>query len=123
MAQEIELHTGGLNASPHVTPNLKDPNRSADKGSSASRFVHLSGYCLESKVPKFFELWSKLFSSPEWSDSERLTNLILMSATGDWSANAITHSGEMFMKFVICSHCFFPMKRNFPGNEVDQLSS
>ncbi|VDP04666.1 unnamed protein product [Schistosoma curassoni] len=92
MSQAIELHTGGFDASPFVTPKI--PSCSKTEFSSASRQIHLSSYCLESKIPNFFELWSKLFRSPDWSDQERLSTLIQMSAAGEWSANAISDSGK-----------------------------
>ncbi|KAH8865520.1 Presequence protease, mitochondrial [Schistosoma japonicum] len=92
MNQAMELHTGGLFASPFVTPVI--PSHSKFDFLSASRQIHLSGYCLESKIPNFFELWSKIFRSPEWSDHKRLSTLIQMSAAGEWSANAISNSGK-----------------------------
>uniref|UniRef100_A0A095CF15 Presequence protease, mitochondrial n=1 Tax=Schistosoma haematobium TaxID=6185 RepID=A0A095CF15_SCHHA len=94
MSQAIELHTGGFDASPFVTPKI--PSCSKTEFSSASRQIHLSSYCLESKIPNFFELWSKLFRSPDWSDQERLSTLIQMSAAGEWSANAISDSAHEF---------------------------
>ncbi|KAK4476104.1 hypothetical protein MN116_001326 [Schistosoma mekongi] len=97
MNQAMELHTGGLFASPFVTPII--PSRSKFDFVSASRQIHLSGYCLESKIPNFFELWSRIFRSPEWSDHKRLSTLIQMSAAGDWSANAISNSAH---KFAMC---------------------
>ncbi|KAH8865522.1 Presequence protease, mitochondrial [Schistosoma japonicum] len=97
MNQAMELHTGGLFASPFVTPVI--PSHSKFDFLSASRQIHLSGYCLESKIPNFFELWSKIFRSPEWSDHKRLSTLIQMSAAGEWSANAISNSAH---KFAMC---------------------
>ncbi|CAH8661772.1 unnamed protein product [Schistosoma rodhaini] len=94
MDQALELHTGGFVASPFVTPKI--PSCLKTDFSSASRQIHLSSYCLESKIPNFFELWSKLFRSPDWSDQERLSTVIQMSAAGEWSANAISDSAHQF---------------------------
>ncbi|CAH8571548.1 unnamed protein product [Schistosoma turkestanicum] len=94
MNQAIELHTGGFIASPFVTPKI--PSCSKTEFTSASRQIHLSSYCLESKIPNFFELWSKLFRSPDWLDLDRLSTLIQMSAAGEWSANAISDSAHQF---------------------------
>ncbi|CAH8628955.1 unnamed protein product [Heterobilharzia americana] len=94
MDQAMELHTGGLAASALVTQKI--PSCPKTEFMSASRQIHLSGYCLESKLPNFFELWSKLFRSPDWSDQERLSTLIQMSAAGEWSANAISNSAHRF---------------------------
>ncbi|CAL8073269.1 unnamed protein product [Calicophoron daubneyi] len=95
MDHEIDMHTGGLCASPIVTAKLP----SGEDGAGVStpvRSVHISGYCLEQKVPNFFELWSKLFRAPTWNDTKRLITLILMSASGEWSANAIADSAHRF---------------------------
>ncbi|TPP67157.1 Eupitrilysin (M16 family) [Fasciola gigantica] len=94
MDQAIDLHTGGLHVTPHVTPKL--PGSTTPDTSEAVTSVHLSGYCLESKIPSFFELWSRLFRAPCWSDVQRLITLILMSASGEWSANVIADSAHHF---------------------------
>ncbi|CAH8468327.1 unnamed protein product [Dicrocoelium dendriticum] len=96
MDQAIELNTGGLSVSPHVTPAVHTDATHGPSTDDALLGVHLSGYCLEDKLPKFFELWTKLFRSPTWSDRQRLMTLILMSASGDWSANAMADSAHRF---------------------------
>nr|CAH8869496.1 unnamed protein product [Trichobilharzia regenti] len=93
MDQAIELHTAGLTASALATPKI---SYSEVNCIPTSRHIHLSGYCLESKLPDFFDLWSKLFCSPDWSDYDRLSTLIQMSAAGEWSANAISNSAHRF---------------------------
>lgn len=97
MAQAIELHTGGLSASPFVITKL---GCSQNEHSSAFKSIHLSGFCLDSKLDKFFELWSKLFTKPDWSNFERLITLTLMSSTGEWSANALSHLGKLVCLFI-----------------------
>lgn len=92
MDQAIDLHTGGLYVTQHVTPKLPGPT--STNASEAITSIHFSGYCLDSKVPNFFELWSRLFRAPCWSDVQRLVTLILMDASGEWSANVIADSGE-----------------------------
>ncbi|TGZ59469.1 hypothetical protein CRM22_009042 [Opisthorchis felineus] len=98
MDQAIDLHTGGLNVTTHVTPSLPTlevPDKSLMMPTTRPS-VHLSGYCLTSKLPNFFELWSKLLQTPDWLDKQRLMTLILMSASGDWSANVVADSAHHF---------------------------
>ncbi|KAA3677607.1 presequence protease [Paragonimus westermani] len=95
MDQAIDLHTGGLSLSAHVTPVLPTQT-TITRNTSTAVSAHISGYGLEEKMPKFFELWSKLLRAPTWSDKQRLTTLIMTSASGDWSANAIADSAHRF---------------------------
>ena len=87
LSHQAELHTGGLNAGTHVSMAPNDLF-GFDQG------VLFSSFCLERNFEKMLELWTEIFDRFNFSDRERLTTLIRMSASE--LAAMIAHAGHSY---------------------------
>ncbi|XP_023336821.1 presequence protease, mitochondrial isoform X2 [Eurytemora carolleeae] len=83
----IELSTGGLGASCHVT-------ESPDDLFSITDSLLLSSHCLDRNIEKMFELWSNIFEQIHLKDTNRVSTLVKMAATS--TSNGIAHSGHRY---------------------------
>lgn len=87
LSHQIELHTGGLNASTLVSPDPSDL-MSFEQG------VLFTSYCLERNLDKTLDLWTEIFDRPDLKDSARLQTLIRMSASD--LASELANAGHSF---------------------------
>lgn len=86
-AQQMELRTGGMSVSTHITTDSSQLDM-YEQG------VLLFSSCLERNLPHMFQLWSDIFHSPHFDDEERMRVLVMMSAQE--LANGISYSGHMY---------------------------
>jgi len=84
---KIELSTGGLSAGCNV-------NESPDDLYKISEYLLLSSHCLDRNIERMFELWNLIFEDLHLKDSNRVSTLVKMSATG--ASNGIAHSGHRY---------------------------
>uniref|UniRef100_H3CRB7 Presequence protease, mitochondrial n=1 Tax=Tetraodon nigroviridis TaxID=99883 RepID=H3CRB7_TETNG len=85
-AQQMELRTGGMSASPQVIPDSTQLD-------TFEQGILLSSSSLERNLP-MFQLWSDIFNSPRLEDEERLRVLVMMAAQE--LANGISYSGDLY---------------------------
>jgi Zn-dependent M16 (insulinase) family peptidase len=85
----VDLTTGGLSSSVHVT---ELPGSCA----ALNEAVLISSYCLERNVDKMFELWTEIFNDLHLNDGniDRLKTLLRMSATD--SMNGLVYRGHAY---------------------------
>lgn len=91
MDLETELNTGSLSASPHAVIPLQ-PEGHDD---TARRYLHLSTHCLTNRLPRALELLARRLRGNDWADQTRIATLLAGDAAGQWSANALSHDGEL----------------------------
>merc|ERR1719391_1794074 len=91
METQMDLYTGGLHASNHLS---ECPN---DLGDLSRRGLLVSSHALERNSAKMFELWSDIFHHVFESKDElreRLSTLVKMAATD--SMNGLAYSGHHY---------------------------
>ncbi|KAI0212017.1 Presequence protease, mitochondrial [Lamellibrachia satsuma] len=88
LSEQIDLTTGGLGVSTHVTDHHTDEDL-FEKG------VVFSSYCLDRNVNKMFELWTEIFNRLDLSDTGRLTTLVMMCAAE--MAGSLAGAGHMYV--------------------------
>lgn len=113
LSHEIELHTGGLNASTHVCTDPLDLY-GFDQG------VVFSSHCLERNLDEMLELWTEIFDRVSFRDTERLTTLIRMSAAEQ--AAMLSHSGHSYAMSHSASSLTPAAKQNEVFGGVTQVS-
>uniref|UniRef100_A0A8C9SVM2 Pitrilysin metalloproteinase 1 n=1 Tax=Scleropages formosus TaxID=113540 RepID=A0A8C9SVM2_SCLFO len=86
-AQQMELKTGGMVASPQVITDSADLD-------IYEQGILLTSSCLERNMSDMFHLWSKIFNSPHFEDVERLRVLVMMAAQE--LSNGISNSGHRY---------------------------
>uniref|UniRef100_A0A672JUE7 Presequence protease, mitochondrial n=1 Tax=Salarias fasciatus TaxID=181472 RepID=A0A672JUE7_SALFA len=86
-AQQMELRTGGMSVSTQVIPDSTEMD-------AFEQGILLSSSCLDRNLPHMFRLWSDIFNSPNFEDTERLRVLVMMAAQE--LANGISYSGHMY---------------------------
>lgn len=86
-SQQVELKTGGLHTSVHISPHPTELGR-FEQG------VLLSSHCLEANTEAMFSLWKELFLRLKLEDDERLTQLVQMCAAG--LAQTLADSGHQY---------------------------
>lgn len=86
-SQEVELKTGGLHTSVHISPHPTEHGR-FEQG------VLLSSHCLEKNTEAMFSLWKELILRLKLEDDERLTQLVQMCAAG--LAQTLADSGHHY---------------------------
>lgn len=86
-AQQMELRTGGMSVSPQVTADSTEMD-------VFEQGVLLFSSCLDRNLPHMFQLWSDIFNSPNFNDTERLRVLVMMAAQE--LANGISYSGHSY---------------------------
>lgn len=87
MAQEIELNTSGLSASTHLKNDLKT-------GNQCELQVLLNSYCLNEKLDRMLDLWSKFFNDLKLDDKQHIQQLIKMNAAN--ISQSVVYSGHMY---------------------------
>ncbi|KAL2076763.1 hypothetical protein ACEWY4_027640 [Coilia grayii] len=85
-AQQMDLYTGGMSVTPQILPDHTHMD-------TYEQGILLSSSCLERNVSEMFHLWSDIFNSPHFEDSERLRSLVMMSAQE--LANGVADSGHV----------------------------
>ena len=104
-AQQMELFTGGLHASPLISDHPSHPNQ-------LQTAILLSSHCLDRNVPKMLELWSDIFSSLSLTDHNRLS--VLLSSLAADSAAVLSHNGHRFaMKHSSSSLNYYFQQKEF----------
>ncbi|KAL8565467.1 hypothetical protein ACOMHN_049444 [Nucella lapillus] len=83
MSQQQELYTGGMHTSTKVSSHHTN-------ATSLQQGLVFSSHCLERNLGKMLELWTLIFTSPDFSDHNRLTTLIRQSAS-DLASNFSDH--------------------------------
>uniref|UniRef100_A0A8C8X2P7 Pitrilysin metalloproteinase 1 n=1 Tax=Panthera leo TaxID=9689 RepID=A0A8C8X2P7_PANLE len=86
-AQQIELKTGGMAASPHVIPD----------GTHLDVYeqgVLFSSFCLDRNLPDMMHLWSEIFHSPCFEEEEYFRVLVTMCAQE--LSNGVPDSGHLY---------------------------
>ncbi|XP_046923091.1 presequence protease, mitochondrial isoform X2 [Lynx rufus] len=86
-AQQIELKTGGMAASPHVIPD----------GTHLDVYeqgVLFSSFCLDRNLTDMMQLWSEIFHSPRFEEEEYFRVLVTMSAQE--LSNGVPDSGHLY---------------------------
>nr|XP_004409406.2 PREDICTED: presequence protease, mitochondrial [Odobenus rosmarus divergens] len=86
-AQQIELKTGGMAASPHVLPDDAHLD-------TYEQGVLFSSFCLDRNLPDMMHLWSEIFNSPCFEEEEHFRVLVKMSAQE--LSNGIPDSGHLY---------------------------
>lgn len=86
-SQEVELKTGGLHTSVHLSPHPTEHGR-FEQG------VLLSSHCLEKNTEAMFSLWKELILRLKLEDDERLMQLVQMCAAG--LAQTLADSGHHY---------------------------
>ncbi|XP_064598150.1 presequence protease, mitochondrial-like [Liolophura sinensis] len=98
LSKQIDLCSGGLSASVHLSESPDQPGQFQDG-------ILLSSFALERNFERMLQLWTEIFNRPNLHGSpknmERLTTLIRMSASelaaslsGSGHAYAMTHSAS-----------------------------
>ncbi|ESO84707.1 hypothetical protein LOTGIDRAFT_168577, partial [Lottia gigantea] len=87
LSQQIDLYTGGLSTSPHIVSHHTH-HHSYEKG------IYFTSYCLDRNIEQLLYLWSSVINRPDFSDVNRLTTLIRMSASG--MAAGLADSGHSY---------------------------
>ncbi|EHH18853.1 hypothetical protein EGK_19412, partial [Macaca mulatta] len=87
-AQQIELKTGGMSASPHVLPDDSHMDTYEQVG------VLFSSLCLDRNLPDMMHLWSEIFNNPCFEEEEHFKVLVKMTAQE--LANGIPDSGHLY---------------------------
>lgn len=87
LSQLIEMRTGGMGLSTHVSSHHSDM-KAFEQGLS------FSSHCLDKNLPHMFYLWGEIFSRPTLNDLERLRTLINMLASD--LAMSVAHSGHLY---------------------------
>ncbi|CAL1264217.1 unnamed protein product [Larinioides sclopetarius] len=85
--QEIQLKTGKLDVSLHLSEDPSDPLR-------FRQALLLSSYCLDKNIESMFSLWKDIITNVHLEDTERLTQLIQLGAAE--MAQSITYSGHRY---------------------------
>uniref|UniRef100_A0A0K2SWQ5 Presequence protease, mitochondrial n=1 Tax=Lepeophtheirus salmonis TaxID=72036 RepID=A0A0K2SWQ5_LEPSM len=83
---EIDLCTGGLGISYHLSESSSDLN-------SFTEGIFLSSQCLERNTDRMFNLWSLVLNQIKY-DPDRVKTLIQILSTG--AINQVVHSGHSF---------------------------
>ncbi|XP_045042720.2 presequence protease, mitochondrial isoform X2 [Desmodus rotundus] len=86
-AQQIELKTGGMTASPHVLPDDSHLD-------TYEQGVLFSSFCLDRNLPDMMHLWSEIFNSPCFEEEEHFRVLVKMSAQE--LSNGVPDSGHLY---------------------------
>ncbi|PNJ15142.1 PITRM1 isoform 9, partial [Pongo abelii] len=86
-AQQIELKTGGMSASPHVLPDDSHMD-------TYEQGVLFSSLCLDRNLPDMMHLWSEIFNNPCFEEEEHFKVLVKMTAQE--LTNAIPDSGHLY---------------------------
>uniref|UniRef100_A0A224Z558 Presequence protease, mitochondrial n=1 Tax=Rhipicephalus zambeziensis TaxID=60191 RepID=A0A224Z558_9ACAR len=86
-SQEVELKTGGLHTSVHISPHPTEHGH-FEQG------VLLSSHCLEKNTEAMFSLWKELILRLKLEDDERLMQLVQMCAAG--LAQTLADSGHHY---------------------------
>ncbi|GFS94923.1 presequence protease, mitochondrial [Nephila pilipes] len=97
--QEIQLKTGRLDVSLHLSEHPSNPTE-------YRQALLLSSYCLDKNIKDTFSLWKDILTDVQLKDNERFTQLIRLSATE--MAQSITHHGHVYSMRRACSslsHC------------------
>jgi len=84
---QIELKTGGLSASTHVTESPDDLYR-------INEGILLTSYCLDRNIDSMFDLWRCVFEDLHLNDKNRVSTLVKMVATD--KSNGIAHAGHRY---------------------------
>ncbi|KAL4217277.1 Presequence protease [Mactra antiquata] len=87
LSHQIDLHTGGLNASTLVAQDPTDL-LAFEQG------VMFSSSCLERNLDRMFDLWTEIFDRYNLKDSNRLQTLIQMCAAE--LASGLSNSGHSY---------------------------
>lgn len=87
LSQLIEMRTGGMGLSTHVSSHHSEM-KAFEQGLS------FSSHCLDKNLPHMFYLWGEIFSRPTLNDLERLRTLINMLASD--LAMSVAHSGHLY---------------------------
>ncbi|XP_041374420.1 presequence protease, mitochondrial-like isoform X2 [Gigantopelta aegis] len=113
LSQEMDLYTGGLSAAPHLSPHLATPNE-YEQG------VFFRSNCLEQNTEKMLNLWSHIFKSPDFSDTNRLKTLVQMHASE--LANSLAAAGHSYAMThaASCLNAVSHARENFSG--ISQVS-
>uniref|UniRef100_A0A2I2YGN1 Pitrilysin metalloproteinase 1 n=1 Tax=Gorilla gorilla gorilla TaxID=9595 RepID=A0A2I2YGN1_GORGO len=86
-AQQIELKTGGMSASPHVLPDDSHMD-------TYEQGVLFSSHCLDRNLPDMMQLWSEIFNNPCFEEEEHFKVLVKMTAQE--LTNGIPDSGHLY---------------------------
>ncbi|XP_059827898.1 presequence protease, mitochondrial [Hypanus sabinus] len=86
-AQQIELKTGGMSASPKI---LQD-NENLDMYEQGVLFTSL---CLDRNLPDMMQLWTDIFNSPHFDDEGHFRVLVMMTAQE--LSNGIPDTGHQY---------------------------
>lgn len=86
-AQQVELRSGGLSASPIFTPHPSLPH-------SLQLGILLSSHSLHSNLPHMLHLWTDILKHFSLSDTDRLN--VLLSSLAAESSSGLSHNGHHF---------------------------
>ncbi|KAK3769391.1 hypothetical protein RRG08_029019 [Elysia crispata] len=87
ISQQQELYTGGLRASPLCVGHHTSSSR-------LQRGILFSSHCLEKNFKHMLDLWTQIINSPDFSDLNRLSTLIKMTASS--LASSLADSGHQY---------------------------
>lgn len=95
LSEEIDLKTGGLGVSAHLTEHHQ-------RKDLFEQSILFSSYCLDRNTSDMFDLWSDIFNRVLFSDTNRLRTLVMITAaeiSGSLADTAhryaMTYSGAM----------------------------
>ncbi|KAI5262151.1 Presequence Protease [Manis pentadactyla] len=86
-AQQVELKTGGMTASPHVLPDHTHLD-------TYEQGVLFSSFCLDRNLPDMMHLWSEIFNNPHLEEEEHFRVLVKMTAQE--LSNGVPDSGHLY---------------------------
>ncbi|XP_059953540.1 presequence protease, mitochondrial isoform X1 [Mesoplodon densirostris] len=87
LAQQVDLKTGGLAATPHVLPDDSHLD-------TYEQGVLFSSFCLDRNLPDMMHLWSEIFNNPRFEDEEHFRVLVKMTAQE--LSNGVPDAGHLY---------------------------
>ncbi|XP_057400410.1 presequence protease, mitochondrial isoform X3 [Balaenoptera acutorostrata] len=87
LAQQVDLKTGGLAATPHVLPDDSHLD-------TYEQGVLFSSFCLDRNLPDMMHLWSEIFNNPCFDEEEHFRVLVKMTAQE--LSNGVPDAGHLY---------------------------
>ena len=81
----MELRTGGLSATCHVSMSPQDTSQHLES-------LLLSSHCLDRNIGHMFDLWKLIFSDVHWDNNNRLSQLLKLTASE--AVNGVAQAGN-----------------------------
>jgi len=113
LAHNIKSTTGGLGCKTHL---VRDPTNAEE----FEQGIMISSQCLSRNIDHMFELWSDIFSSPNFNERGYLQTLVAMDASD--LTSSIAQSGHTFAQLIAASAVSDVSKRSNRLSGLDQVA-